>query len=71
MNECKLMVAISCTFAYLLLQKYRRQKGLLSAIGAFCSFSRQRVYRALLDASSDSLAPAVTLCYRALSLNGR
>ena len=55
---------ISYTYAYLLLQKYRRQKGLLSAIGAFCSFSRQ-----LLSASLDYPAQTVTLCYRALSLN--
>ena len=62
---------ISYTYAYLLLQKYRRQKGLLSAIGAFCSCSRQLVHRVLLGASLDYPAQTVTLCYRALSLNGQ
>ena len=45
MNKYKLLASISYTYAYLLLQKDKRQKELLSAIGAFCSFSRQWVYR--------------------------
>ena len=45
MNKYKLLATISYTYAYLLLQKDKRQKGLLSAIGTFCSFSRQWVYR--------------------------
>ena len=57
-----LLVNVSYTYAYLLRQKDRRQKGLLSAIDTFC-------HGVLLGASSYS--PAQTLCYRALSLNGR
>ena len=41
MNKYKLLATISYTYAYLLLQKDKRQKGLLSAIGTFYSFSRQ------------------------------
>ena len=65
MNESKLLVTISYTYSYLLLQKDRRHKGLLSTIGPFCSFSRQQVYRVLLGANSDSPAQTVTHCYRA------
>ena len=51
--------------------KIQETKGLFSAIGAFCAFSRQWVYRVLLGASLDYPAQTVSLCYRALSLKGQ